>query len=143
MKINRWRHWSKKNLVTNMWSHQYHLFVSNSWCSLLLESQLWWLYWWNGWTFLHLDRFKQNFDFDQQSEINCNYESISTIDTFVTSAHPTHGNTAKTFFKMAQTLMIMELDSHIGGNAVWVSHEKTEFQKIREHSYMILLGQYN
>ena len=51
--------------------------------------------------------------------INCNYESISAIDSFVTSTHQTHGNEAKTFFKISQTLMMKELDVHIGGNTVW------------------------
>ena len=41
---------------------------------------------------------------------------------------------------MAQTLMIKELDVHIGENTVWVSHDKAGFQKIREHSHMIWLG---
>ena len=62
--------------------------------------------------------------------INCNYESFLTIDSFVTSTHPTHENKAKTFFKMAQTLMMKELDDHIGGNTVWVSHDKAELQRL-------------
>ena len=41
---------------------------------------------------------------------------------------------------MAQTLMMKELDVHIGGDTVWVSHEKAEFQKIRDCSHMIWLG---
>ena len=63
------------------------------------------------------------------------------MDSFVTSTHPTNINEAKTFFEMAQTLMIKELDVHIGGNMVWVSHDKVEFQKIREY-HMIWLGKY-
>ena len=69
--------------------------------------------------------------------INHNYQSIFTIDSFVASTHPTHGNEAKTLFKMAQTLMAKEFDVHIGGNTVWVSHDKAAIQKIREHSHMI------
>ena len=33
--------------------------------------------------------------------INCNYESILTIDSFITSTHQAYDNKAKTFFKMA------------------------------------------
>ena len=44
---------------------------------------------------------------------------------------------------MAQTLMVKELDVHIGGNNVWVSHEKTETQNIKECSHTIWLGKYN
>ena len=75
--------------------------------------------------------------------INHNFESILTIDSFVTSTHPSHGNEATTSFKMAQTLMMKELDVHIGGNTVWVSHDKAAFQKIRENSHMIWLGKYS
>ena len=83
---------SKENLVTNIWSHQYHIFVSNRWCDLLLEIQLFRLYWWSYWTFIHLDLIKER-------EINSNYESILTIDSFVTSTHPTWGYEAKIFLK--------------------------------------------
>ena len=75
--------------------------------------------------------------------INCNYKSTLTIDSFVISTHPTHGNEAKAFFKVAKTLVMKELDVHIGGNTVWVSNEKAHFQKIREHSHMIWLVKYN
>ena len=73
--------------------------------------------------------------------INCNYESTLTTDWFVT--HPTHGNEEKAFFKMAPILMMKELDVHIGGNAIWVSHDKAEFQKIRECSPLIWMGKYS
>ena len=63
-------------------------------------------------------------------EINCNYESILTIDSFVTSTYPTHGNEAKTFFKIEQTLLMKELDAHIGGSTVCVSHDKTSFKRL-------------
>ena len=66
-----------------------------------------------------------------------------SIDSFVTSTHQTHGNEAKTLSNMAQTLMIKELDVHISGNTVWVSHDKAAFQKIREHFHMIWLGKYS
>ena len=59
--------------------------------------------------------------------VNCNYESILTIDSFVTSTYPTHGNAAKLLFKMAQTMMMKKLNVHICGNTVWVSHDKAEF----------------
>ena len=36
-----------------------------------------------------------------------------------------------------------KLDVRIGGNTVWVSHDKAEFQKIRECFHMIWLGKYN
>ena len=75
--------------------------------------------------------------------INGNYESISTIDSFIASTHPTHGNEEKATFNMAQTLMMKDLDVHIGRNTVWVSHDKTEFQKIRECFHMIWFGKYN
>ena len=74
-----------------------------------------------------------------KSGINCSYESVLTFDSFVTSTCTTHGNDAKTFFPMAQTLMMNKLDVHIGGYTVWVSHDKAEFQKIRENSHMIWL----
>ena len=44
---------------------------------------------------------------------------------------------------MAQTLMTKEFDAHIGENTVWISHYEAEFQKIREHFYMIWLEKYN
>ena len=44
---------------------------------------------------------------------------------------------------MAQTLMMKELHIHIGGNTMWVSHDKAKLQKIREHSNIIWLGKYN
>ena len=72
--------------------------------------------------------------------INRNYESILTNDSFVTLTHPTHGNEAKIFSKVAQTLMMKELDVHIGGNTVWISKEKAEFQKIRYYFHMNWLG---
>ena len=75
--------------------------------------------------------------------INHNFESILTIDSFVTLTHPTHGNEAKTLFKMTQTLMMKELDVHISENFVWVSHDQAAFQKIRERSHMIWLGKYS
>ena len=75
--------------------------------------------------------------------IDCNYESILTIDSFVTLTQPTHGNEAKRLFKMVQTFMMKKLDVHIGGNTVWVSNDKAEFQKLREHSHMIWLGKYS
>ena len=78
-----------------------------------------------------------------KKEIIHNYESILTIDSFLTSTHPTHGNEAKTLFKMAQAMMMKELDVHIGGNTVWVNHDKVAFQKIREFSHMIWLGKYS
>ena len=40
---------------------------------------------------------------------------------------------------MAQTLMMKELDVHIGGNTVWISHDKAECQKIKERSCTIWL----
>ena len=43
---------------------------------------------------------------------------------------------------MAQTLIMKELDVHIGGNGVWISHDKADFQKIRECSHKIWLGKY-
>ena len=75
--------------------------------------------------------------------INSNFKLILTIDSFFMSTHPTHGNEAKTLFKIAQTLMMKKLDVHIGGNTMWVSHDKAAFQKIRECSHMILLGKYS
>ena len=71
------------------------------------------------------------------------YDSILTIDSFVTSTHPTHENEAKTLLKMAQTLMMKELDNHISGHTVCVSQDKTEFQKIRNHFQMIWLGKFS
>ena len=56
--------------------------------------------------------------------INPNYESILTTASFVASRHPTHENKTKTLFKMAQILMMKEFNVHIGGNTVWVSHDK-------------------
>ena len=53
-----------------------------------------------------------------KSGINCIYESILTIDSFFISANPTYENEAKTFFKLAQTLIMKELDNRIGGNSV-------------------------
>ena len=73
--------------------------------------------------------------------INRSYESILTIGSFVSST--THKNEAKTLFKITQTLMMKELNAHVGGNTVWVSHDKTEFQKIREHSHMIWFRKYS
>ena len=70
-------------------------------------------------------------------------EYISTIESLVTSRHPTHGNKAKMFFKMAQKSMMKKLDIHIGGNTVWISHDEAEFQKIGKCSHMIWLGKYN
>ena len=63
--------------------------------------------------------------------INCSYEFILTIGSYVTSTHPTHGHEEKTYFKMAQTLMMKELDVYIAENTVWISN------------YMIWLGKYN
>ena len=56
---------SKKNSVFNLWSHQYHILMSNRWCALLLEIQLWRLYRWNDWTFIYLDRLEWNCKLDQ------------------------------------------------------------------------------
>ena len=54
-----------------------------------------------------------------------------------------HGNEAKPLFKMAQTLMMKELDVHIAEKTVWVSHGKEAFQMMREHFHMIWLGKYS
>ena len=40
---------------------------------------------------------------------------------------------------MAQTLMMIELDFHIGGNTLQVSHDKAKFHTMREHCLMIWL----
>ena len=65
------------------------------------------------------------------------------MDLYVTSRYAIHGNEAKAFFNMTQTLMMKELNAHIGGNTVLISHDKAEFQKIRDCSHMISLGKYN
>ena len=39
--------------------------------------------------------------------------------------------------------MMKELDVDIGGNIVWIGHEKAESQKIRKCSHMIWLRKYN
>ena len=39
--------------------------------------------------------------------------------------------------------MVKELDVHIRRNNVWVSHDKAEFEKIRECSHMILFRKYD
>ena len=78
-----------------------------------------------------------------ENEFDCSYESILTNDLFVASTHPTHGHEAKTLFEMAQTLVMKELDVHIGGNAVWVSHDRAAFQKIRKWFHTISFGKYS
>ena len=44
---------------------------------------------------------------DEKRWVNCDYESILTIDSFVMSKNPID---AKTFFSMAENLMMKELD---------------------------------
>ena len=83
---------AKEKLVTNIWSCKYHIFASNKWCALWLEIQLSRLHWESGWMDLNVIPNLIN-----ERGINCYYESILNIDSFVTSAHPTHGNEAKTF----------------------------------------------
>ena len=44
---------------------------------------------------------------------------------------------------MVQNLMMKEIDVHTGRNTGWSSHDRAEFQKIREYFHMIWLGKSN
>ena len=44
---------------------------------------------------------------------------------------------------MIQNLMMKELDVHVNGKTVWITHDETSFLKMREHSHMIWLEKYN
>ena len=90
-----------------------HLFTSIEWNEIAKLNNNWWF--------------------------NCSYELILSIDSLVTPRCPRHGIEAKMFSHMAQNLMMKELDVHIGGNTVWVSHEKVKFWKITECSHIIWL----
>ena len=77
-----------------------------------------------------LDKVKQKENLISEKGINCDYDYILCIDSFVPSTHPSYGKEAKLLFKMETTLIMKVLDVHIGGNAVWASHNKAAFQNM-------------